>query len=256
MLTIAIDHGASFNRLMREWNVDRASDHALRIRIGQCVASSGVVDALIYSQSVLSSLGRDTLDIGALWLGLQDYGIKAFPDGLTMSADTVRDWNGGQPITAIKVGVDGLADVEVPIFERAADAIASVQTSLPDTLIVIEPYFDVEDEVSMRVAAINALAESCPRAYFKVDYSNGNGQWLANLRKQLSRRWALRSAGMSFSSYLDALRDAMTYGCDGAIVGAAVWSDLGGGLWRGEVEAHEELTCRLESLSHEMRKID
>jgi hypothetical protein len=245
MLVIAIDHGASFDRHLDNWGIDHAQSDGVRTRIGLDALEGGDIEALVLSAELISSTNDGQFP--SCWLGLPDQNIKELPDTLATAVDVAEMYH--HRITAIKTGVRGLTTRDDVVHERAVIALMDARRQLPDVRLVVEPYFADDDDIRARVDTVAALDRACPDMYYKMDFWQGNPQWLEFLAELLPRRWALRSAGMTFASFAHALAVAMEHGCDGAIVGTAVWADVGGGLWAGERNAQLTLAERLQQLT-------
>lgn len=121
-------------------------------------------------------------------------------------------------------------------FEAVLEAVAATGMA-----VIAEPYFESCSEGPFVEEVLDYLGSRAGVSCVKLDRSSAK-----ILPTPYPLKWYLRSGQTAFLSYVEHLKAAASAGCSGAMVGAAVWSDL---LAEDEQHAAEVLAERLDRLA-------
>lgn len=241
MLVVAIDHGDSFVRKLREWGLDPTMAAAGRAKIGRAALRVGadavVLDSVQYRES---RTWRPSAP--ERWLGCPDFDVANLVEATqaAVKQELTRDGR-----LTLKVGllVAGGTPIDVYVVEIARlNAMVGTRCE-----IVLEPVFDASYDQQSRVDFLDAVGNHADKLLLKCDFGPG-GEWLAALGRRYATRWFLRSLGSHFDDFVDLFAAARPFGCTGVVAGTALWGDLGGELIRGRRSAVVTLEHRIDEL--------
>lgn len=226
---IAIDHGRSFDRWLREeWGADSNSRIPTKrgiIRVCLEAGISGIVVGTDFDNGLEAVVRAASARGAETWLGLPDQEIHGQYDA-ARSIDTTYP-PGPALYMAKDVGAVGVKFSMNPArHARWTDVIDwltrwGVMAKELDLSIIVEPYFRVDDNVNDRVGFLEVISEIPSVRFAKLDVHKPQ-TWSRQYGRGFSP-WLARSEGLEFPAFCQGLEQSLAAGCVGTMVGAAVW---------------------------------
>ncbi len=228
-LGIAIDHGRSFDRWLREeWGADPRSRIPTKRGIIRACLEAGISGLVVGTDfdSGLEGVVRAARDAGAeTWIGLPDQEIHGEYDSARAIDSTYPP--GPALYMAKDLGAVGVKfSMSLARHARWADVINwltpwSALAKELDLSIIVEPYFGVSDSIKDRVGFLTEIGEMPAVRFAKLDVHDPQ-TWARQYGRGFSP-WLARSEGLEFPAFCRGLEESLAAGCVGTMVGAAVW---------------------------------
>lgn len=224
-VTVAIDHSpATISRYLGAAK-GGVSVEELRGRLIRSILKSGCDAALVppdYIHKVSSQWPSQV--------------IMGFPD--LWPVDFVKNLNRFREIALkhrkypIKIGIH-IDQIESQILTKFVEELRTLSSN-----VIFEPYFSTSMSVKDRLSVLNLLSNVDIIFAFKLDIASAQGTADAYTTACHPKPWLARSDGMTFDAFLTEFKVAIGFGCQGAIVGAAIWSSELAALSKSD-QAHE-----------------